>query len=57
MMSFNRTFMELKVVRLRRRGATMGMFQSHLYGIERTTKTATKNRMTSFNRTFMELKV
>ena len=32
---FNRTFMELKVLRGQRKKTEVQMFQSHLYGIER----------------------
>ena len=53
--SFNRTFMELKVVYcdIPYEGRT---FQSHLYGIEREVNDTSMFRCRCFNRTFMELK-
>ena len=52
---FNRTFMELKVVK-DEDGERKTMFQSHLYGIESRTRRGSTTGHDGFNRTFMELK-
>ena len=48
--------MELKVLQ-QIDGDIATSFQSHLYGIERPTRSGTSGQDVGFNRTFMELKV
>ena len=55
-MSFNRTFMELKVTK-EWLPYEKSMFQSHLYGIESDIHATDAHATSRFNRTFMELKV
>ena len=55
-LSFNRTFMELKVVLKLVVGIAVAVFQSHLYGIESQLYQLYSTEPDCFNRTFMELK-
>ena len=57
-MSFNRTFMELKLRVISNTVTANKAFQSYLYGIEIPALVPKKRvGQTSFNRTFMELKL